>query len=173
MIVRKLRIQRGWSQEQLAELTNLSVRTIQRAERGQTLSLETARSFASVFEVDISTFNRGVTTMNSNNKINEDIEDKKNLSQNTRVKEELEDDEKQAIEYVKGIKEFYTHLFLFIVFLLTVFVFKSPVESKLVLPFIGWGIGIIAHGLIAFEIIGFNFHQWEKKKIEKKLGRKL
>lgn len=32
MIVRKLRLQRGWSQEQLATLTGLSVRTIQRIE---------------------------------------------------------------------------------------------------------------------------------------------
>lgn len=33
MIVRKLRLQRGWSQEQLATLTGLSVRTIQRIGR--------------------------------------------------------------------------------------------------------------------------------------------
>ncbi|WP_428831123.1 helix-turn-helix domain-containing protein, partial [Campylobacter coli] len=30
MIVRKLRLQRGWSQDQLATMTGLSVRTIQR-----------------------------------------------------------------------------------------------------------------------------------------------
>ena len=34
MIVRKLRLQRGWSQEQLAEMSGLSTRTIQRIERG-------------------------------------------------------------------------------------------------------------------------------------------
>jgi transcriptional regulator with XRE-family HTH domain len=33
MIVRKLRLQRGWTQEHLAELTGLSVRSIQRLER--------------------------------------------------------------------------------------------------------------------------------------------
>lgn len=38
MIIRKLRLQRGWSQEQLAELTGLSTRTIQRIERGQPCS---------------------------------------------------------------------------------------------------------------------------------------
>ena len=71
MIVRKLRLQRGWSQEQLAELTDLSVRTIQRAERGQTPSLETARSLASVFGVDISTFNIGVNNMSQIDKAND------------------------------------------------------------------------------------------------------
>ena len=35
MLVQKLRLQRGWSQEQLAVVSGLSVRTIQRIERGQ------------------------------------------------------------------------------------------------------------------------------------------
>jgi Predicted transcription factor, homolog of eukaryotic MBF1 len=39
MIVRKLRLQRGWSQDQLAQLSDLSIRTIQRIERGQTPGL--------------------------------------------------------------------------------------------------------------------------------------
>ncbi len=38
-LVQKLRLQRGWSQEQLAELSGLSVRTIQRLERGQPASV--------------------------------------------------------------------------------------------------------------------------------------
>ena len=36
MLIQKLRLQRGWSQEQLAVLSGLSVRTIQRLERGKT-----------------------------------------------------------------------------------------------------------------------------------------
>ena len=175
MIVRKLRLKKGWSQEQLAELTNLSVRTIQRAERGQKPSLETARSLAAIFEVDISTFNIGINTMNpidQYKQTNQNPEPQVNEHANSKV-EELKDDEKQAIEYVKGIKEFYTHLFMYIVFVVTVFVFKSNLESRFALPFLGWGIGVIAHGLIAFEIVGLKWHKWEKKQIEKKLGRKL
>ncbi len=38
MLVQKLRLQRGWSQEQLATVSGLSVRTIQRIERGQSAS---------------------------------------------------------------------------------------------------------------------------------------
>ncbi|WP_296082988.1 helix-turn-helix transcriptional regulator [uncultured Agrobacterium sp.] len=41
MLVQKLRLQRGWSQEQLATVSGFSVRTIQRIERGQSASLET------------------------------------------------------------------------------------------------------------------------------------
>ena len=55
MLVQKLRLQRGWSQEQLAELSGLSVRTIQRIERGLPASNETLKSLASVFEIDFST----------------------------------------------------------------------------------------------------------------------
>ena len=56
MIVRKLRLRRGWSQDQLAEFTGVTVRTIQRIERGHKPSLETAKALAAVFEVDCSTF---------------------------------------------------------------------------------------------------------------------
>ena len=55
MLVQKLRLQRGWSQEQLAELSGLSVRTIQRMERGLPASNETLKSLASVFEIEFST----------------------------------------------------------------------------------------------------------------------
>lgn len=53
MIVRKLRLQRGWSQEQLATLTGLSVRTIQRIEQGQQPGLESLKALAAVFELDV------------------------------------------------------------------------------------------------------------------------
>ena len=52
MLIRKLRLQRGWSQEQLAELCDLSVRTIQRLEKDDRASVETYKSLASVFEVN-------------------------------------------------------------------------------------------------------------------------
>lgn len=52
MLVRKLRLQRGWSQEQLAEFAGLSVRAIQRAERGFPQSLEPRKAFAAVFGAD-------------------------------------------------------------------------------------------------------------------------
>src|SRR5690348_13551302 len=54
MLIQKLRLQRGWSQEQLAELSGLSVRTIQRLERGETASVESLKSLGAVFEIDFS-----------------------------------------------------------------------------------------------------------------------
>ena len=52
MRVRELRLQRGWSQEQLAERCGLSVRTIQRIERGGEPGLASAEALARVLEVE-------------------------------------------------------------------------------------------------------------------------
>lgn len=51
MGLKSLRLEKGWSQEQLAEISGLSERTIQRAERGETPSLETLRALAASFEL--------------------------------------------------------------------------------------------------------------------------
>jgi transcriptional regulator with XRE-family HTH domain len=53
MIIKNLRLQNGWSQEKLAELTNLSIRTIQRIEKEDKASLESLKSLALAFEMDI------------------------------------------------------------------------------------------------------------------------
>ena len=61
MIVKKLRAEHNWSQEQLATFSGLSIRTIQRVESGQSASLETLKSLASVFEVNISKLTEEIT----------------------------------------------------------------------------------------------------------------
>jgi XRE family transcriptional regulator, regulator of sulfur utilization len=152
MIVRKLRLQRGWTQEHLAQISGLSVRSVQRIERGSALSLETANSLASVFEVDRSLFNQGDLAMETT---------------------PLKADEAEAIEYVKGLKEFYSHLFLYLLFVVVfgvVFGFDKPFFY---LGAIGWGLGVLFNGLNAFEIINFGSLKWERAQIEKRLGRPL
>ena len=54
MLVKKLREEKRWSQEQLANIAGLSLRTIQRVEAGKPASNETLKSLASVFEISIS-----------------------------------------------------------------------------------------------------------------------
>jgi transcriptional regulator with XRE-family HTH domain len=49
--LRELRIARQWSQEQLAQLSGLNLRTIQRLESGARASTESLRALAAVFEV--------------------------------------------------------------------------------------------------------------------------
>lgn len=49
--LRELRAARQWSQEQVAELSGLNLRTIQRLESGAKISTESLRALAAVFEV--------------------------------------------------------------------------------------------------------------------------
>src|SRR5579872_2537673 len=103
MIVRKLRLQRGWTQEHLAELTGLSVRSIQRFERGQSSSLETLNALAAVFQVDRSLLKPGDAPMPDTSPV-------------TPESSPVTPEEENAIQYVKGIKEFYSHLFMYVLF---------------------------------------------------------
>ena len=57
MSVQKFRLKLGWSQQQLADASGLSVRTIQRIEAGYPASTESLKSLAAVFEVDFSSLN--------------------------------------------------------------------------------------------------------------------
>lgn len=58
MILKQLRLSRLLSQEQLAQMSGLSVRTIQRIESGHSPSVESLKCLASVLEVDVSTLNQ-------------------------------------------------------------------------------------------------------------------
>jgi transcriptional regulator with XRE-family HTH domain len=56
MIIRKLRRERAWTQEQLALILGLNVRTVQRLENGASPSFETAQALASAFGGDARLF---------------------------------------------------------------------------------------------------------------------
>ena len=55
MKIKQRRLEKGWSQEELARHSGLSTRTIQRIEGGQKAGLESLKCLAAVFETSIST----------------------------------------------------------------------------------------------------------------------
>ena len=177
MIVRKLRLRNGWSQEQVAEMTGLSVRTIQRIERGQPASLESQKALASVFEVDIATFQppEESPTKPQKQQTKEPVMNASNTNEPTEVTErpveKVSDEEADAMEYVKGIKEFYTHILLYITFTV-MFIFTGKI-SEMLIPWGAWTLGVIIHGLQAYEVINIFNINWEKKMVEKRLKNKL
>lgn len=63
MIIKKLRESKSWSQEQLAIMSGLSTRTIQRIESGNKASIELLKSIAAVFEVDVLTLTKEITVI--------------------------------------------------------------------------------------------------------------
>lgn len=58
MILKQLRISRHLSQEQLAQMSGLSVRTIQRIESGANASLESQKCLAAALDVTIEALNQ-------------------------------------------------------------------------------------------------------------------
>ncbi len=62
-MLRKLREGRGWSQEHLADIASLSVRTVQRIESGNKTSLESLMSLASALETDVAVLKQEITVI--------------------------------------------------------------------------------------------------------------
>lgn len=161
MIVRKLRLQRGWSQEQLAEISGLSVRTIQRIERGQKAGLESLKSLAAVFDIDLS-------------QLHEETTMKQNTNEN--VNDNMTWEEQRALEYVRDVKGFYSHLGSFLVTTAGLFILNYIVTPGYIWAWwvlLGWGVGIVSHGLSVFEVFNFFDTDWERRQVEKRLKRKL
>ena len=156
MLVQKLRVQRGWSQEQLAELTGLSARTIQRIERGQNASVESLKAIAAVFEVELSTL--------------------REPDMQTPATSQVSPEEALALAHVRRIKGFYMHLAEYCV-VITMFAvmnaFLSPHYPWVIFPAIPWGFYVLVDGLRAFDKVPFLNGQWEKRQVEKYLGRQL
>ena len=159
MIVRKLRLKRGWSQEQLAEMSGLSVRTIQRIERGQGPGLESSKSLAAVFEVPVTA-----------------LRQEDDIMTEAKTPTRISSEEERIIEYVRDLKGFYTHLTSYVLVMLVLFVINLVFTPGYIWAFwaaLGWGIGILVHGLNVFELVNWFGPDWERRQVEKRLGRKL
>jgi len=157
MLIQKLRLQRGWSQQQLADLSGLSVRTIQRFEQGQVASTESLKSLAAVFEIDFSTLQE--TNMNT-----------------ATSPAAFDAEETLAFAQVRKLKGFYLHLAQYLIvvsFLLAINLWTRPQHLWVLWVAFGWGIGVLFHGLRVFERYSPFGAEWEKKQVEKRLGRKI
>lgn len=64
MTIQERRLEKGWSQEELARHSGLSTRTIQRIESGQKAGLESLKCLAAVFETSISALMQEQTMTN-------------------------------------------------------------------------------------------------------------
>lgn len=141
--LKKLRLENHWSQEQLAEMCGLSIRTIQRIEKGENANLETIKALASVFETDIA-----------------DSKKKNEIAQV--IKEE---------EYYQKVKGFYKFLFIAIFSLIVHFILALYDSSLWIIFFwvlISWLVIIGIYSINSFNFFGDN---WKKKLIEKKFRK--
>jgi transcriptional regulator with XRE-family HTH domain len=170
MLIQKLRLQRGWSQEQLADLSGLSVRTIQRLERGQTASVESLKALGAAFEIDFSQLKEPDMTTSAETSTNPPTFGAATMNQGLSAEEAL------ALAYVRKLKGFYIHLatycivigFLAIVNLMTYHHYLWFLWSAS-----GWGVGLLFHGMRVFDKVPFLNGEWERRQVEKQLGHKL
>lgn len=157
MSVQKLRLKHGWSQQQLADAAGLSVRTVQRIEAGYCASTETLKSLAAVFEVDFSTLNPE-PNMNSTT-----------LS----VTQQQETD---AFTFVRKLRDFYMRLFRYALItpvLLAINFTVTPSRTWALWIVGGWGLALLVNASRVFRPDWFLGPQWERKQVERRLGRPL
>lgn len=193
MLIQKLRLQRGWSQQQLAELSGLSTRTIQRIERGDPPSLESLKSLAAVFEVDFATLQSSQPEPTMSTTLTPSLPadplaspaagpaagaaagatagaTDAVLSTPSRADEEL------AFRHVRKVRGFYMNLgrYLVVVSILLVINYTMT-PGRIWAPWVagGWGIGLLFHAMRVFEWLPFLGGDWERRQVEKRLGRPL
>lgn len=157
MSVQKLRLKLGWSQQQLAEASGLSARTIQRIEAGYPASTESLKSLGAVFGVDFSTLNPEQT-----------------MTATTAIATDQQ--EAEAFQYVRKLRGFYMHFLRYALIcglLLGINLIFFPNRLWAIWVIAGWGLGVILHATQVFRPAGILGPQWERRQVEKRLGRPL
>ncbi|WP_437614953.1 helix-turn-helix domain-containing protein [Erwinia sp. V71] len=149
--VRKLRLERAWSQEQLAELASLSVRTVQRIENGDKPGLETLSALAAVFDVSVATLSG-----------------------------ELQDGEEAAEQRITEVRQqlrqearFYRSLVTAVVvcaLLAVINYVASPHNAWSLWVAIIWGTLLVVRGLRMFVLHGA-IEQWRNRRLQRLLRK--
>ncbi|RYY01445.1 MAG: helix-turn-helix domain-containing protein [Gammaproteobacteria bacterium] len=155
MSIQKMRLKRGWSQQQLADASGLSARTIQRIESGHAGSVESLKSIAAVFEVHFLTLTE--TAM-------------KDETTNSQAQEKI------AFKRAQRLRAYYLHLLMYLVVnvgCIAINLFTTPDKLWFVGALLFWGLGLIVHTLTIFVFDKYFTGEWELAQVEKHLGRPL
>ncbi|MCE7995605.1 MAG: helix-turn-helix domain-containing protein [Roseivirga sp.] len=139
--IKRLRVERHWSQEQLAEMSGLSVRTIQRIENGDNAGMESLKALASVFEVDLSASDKA---------------------------REVEQARKEEA-YVQSLKGLYKLMAVAVFSLLFPFItgLQNSDWGAFGWMLLSWVIILGAYSINSFDLFG---ERWRQRVIKKKFG---
>ena len=141
--IKKMRLERHWSQDQLAEMSGLSIRTIQRIENGENAGLESLKSLGAVFETNIADSDKKV---------------------------EMEQIRKEE-EYVQNLKGFYKLLAIAILSLVGPFIIAvndSTNWNVFLWILLSWGVILGIYSLNVFDFFG---EEWKRKIINNKFKK--
>ena len=158
MIIQKFRVDKGWSQEELAAHSGLSVRTIQRIENGKRASLESLKCLAAVFETQVSNLMQE-NPMNDTQSSNQYF---------------LDQTEQEAIDYVDNLKAFHLNWITFII----VMPFMYWLNIKLTPGFLWvsilaavWILASVLHAVLIFGLFSVFSGAWEQREFQKRMSR--
>lgn len=157
MSIQKMRLQRGWSQQQLADASGLSARTVQRLESGRAGSIESMKSIAAVFEVDFSTL----------------ITEETMTEQSTTTRTAQE---RIAFRRARRVRDYFLHVLIYLAanaMCIAINLLTSPDRLWFVGLTLFWGIGLLAHTLRIFVFDRYFDGRWERAYVEKLLNRPL
>lgn len=150
--VKEYRLARAWSQEQLAEMAALSVRTVQRIENQEQPSLETLSALAAVFEVS-------VTELSGNDENNAD--------------EALDLRINEARQQLDAESRFYRSLLTAVIVCALLWLLNltaSPDSNWPLWVAAIWGALMLVRGLRVF-VFGKLIADWQKKRLQKLLRK--
>jgi hypothetical protein len=77
---------------------------------------------------------------------------------------------------VRRLRGFYLHLLRYLVVIAGLWAINlivSPQRLWVLWVMAGWGIGLLAHAASVFSRRGFLGPEWERREVEKRLGRPL
>jgi len=124
MSIKELRQENGWSQEHLAELTNLSTRTIQRIEKDNKASLESLNALANAFEIEVSQLQNLIQN---------------NTEEQNEVKQTTTKNFDSFFDYLKQDKGVHKYLLVNLL-LIMINLITNPNTIWFIYPLLGWGI---------------------------------
>ena len=164
MSLQKRRVDRGWSQEDLAQLSGLSVRTIQRLETGKRASLESLKCLAAVFETSVSELVEEQTMTNT--------QPPPPPPASTYFTEQAERD---AIAYVQNLKGFHLNWISFLIIVPMLFLLNlwlSPEVWWIVIVILSWGGAILLHAVLLFSMFSLFSGKWEQTEFQKRMQQR-
>ena len=88
----------------------------------------------------------------------------------------ITEEEEEALDYVRDLRGFYAHLIPYVTVISAFLIANLFGYMDFRVTFwtaFGWGIGVAVHALSVFEPFKFLGPEWEKRQVEKRLGRKL
>ena len=149
MSIRDRRISLGWTQDALAEASGLSVRTIQRLEKGEPATLESLKCLAAVFETRVST-------------LMQEEEEPSGPAPEAAARQR----EEQAVAFVEALKGVYVHTTLFGTITLALLVLNlviSPSQLWVIYVAVAWAFGLGLHALLVFAVSVWFGPRWERR----------